>query len=180
MTAVTLRAAGASDLPGITSIYAQAVREGTATFEIDPPDLEEMGRRLESVEGYDLPWLVAVQNGQVLGYAYLSPFRLRSAYRYCVELSIYIDPAHQGRGLGHQLMKALIDDAREKGLRHIIGAVGDSANKASLALHRSHGFEQAGCYQEVGYKFGRWLDVVLMQLDLSPNSAPPTMPGLAI
>lgn len=175
-----LREATVGDLPCITAIYSQAVLEGTATFETDPPDEAEMGRRLESVQAHALPWLVAVQDGQVLGYAYLSPFRLRSAYRYCVELSIYIDPAHQGRGLGHQLMRTLVEQARERGLRHIIGAVGDSANAASLALHRAHGFHQAGCYEAVGLKFGRWIDVVLMQLDLDPSGQMPTRPGLAL
>jgi Sortase and related acyltransferases len=179
MTA-TLRPAHDGDIPGITAIYAQAVSEGTATFEIDPPDDAEMRHRLHGVSAHDLPWLVVTEGAEVLGYAYLSPFRLRPAYRYSVELSIYIDPAHQGMGLGHRLMDALIVHARQRGLRHIIGAVGDSANAASLALHTAHGFHEAGRYRQVGYKFDRWIDVVLMQLDLNPAGTKPDGAGLAL
>lgn len=178
--APTLRDTVDADLPAITAIYADEVLHGTATFELDPPDEAEMASRLAGVRKLDLPWLTAEADGQLLGYAYLSPFRLRPAYRYCVELSVYIAPGARGRGVGRMLMEALIARARALGLRHLIGAIGDSANAGSIALHKAAGFREAGVWRETGWKFERWIDVVLMQLDLTPDGRPPESEGLRL
>jgi L-amino acid N-acyltransferase YncA len=175
-----LRDTVAADLPAITAIYADEVLHGTATFELVPPDEAEMASRLAGVRALDLPWLTAELDGAVVGYAYLSPFRLRPAYRYCVELSVYLAPEARGRGIGRTLMQALIDRARVMGLRHLVGAIGDSANTASIALHKAAGFREAGVWRETGWKFDRWIDVVLMQLDLTPDGRPPEGEGLRL
>lgn len=176
---VTLRDAQDADLEAIAGLYGREVREGTATFELEPPGVEEMGLRLAAVRRHGLPWLVAEAEGAFAGYAYLSPFRPRPAYRYGVEGSIYVEPSARGRGVGRALLEALVEGARSRGLRHVIGAISDSGTSAaSIALHRALGFEQAGVYRQVGWKFDRWLDVTLMQLDLTPDGAPPTAPGL--
>lgn len=175
-----LRDTVAADLPAITAIYADEVLHGTATFELDPPDEAEMASRLAAVRALQLPWLTAESDGVVIGYAYLSPFRLRPAYRYCVELSVYIAPEARGRGVGRALMQALIERARAMGLRHLIGAIGDSANASSIALHKAAGFREAGVWRETGWKFERWIDVVLMQLDLTPDGRPPESEGLRL
>ena len=175
----TLRDAEARDLPAITALYAREVEGGTATFETTPPDLEEMSRRFVSVRRHALPWLVAELDGAFAGYAYASPFRPRPAYRFGVEVSIYVQDHARRRGVGRALLEALITRTRDRGLRHIIGAVSDSdTSAASIALHRSLGFRDAGVYRQVGWKFGRWLDVTLMQLDMDPQGGPPTSPGL--
>jgi phosphinothricin acetyltransferase len=175
-----LRDTVAADLPAITAIYADEVLHGAATFELIPPDAAEMASRLAAVRALDLPWLTAELDGAVVGYAYLSPFRLRPAYRYCVELSVYLAPEARGRGVGKALMQALIARARAMGLRHLIGAIGDSANTASIALHKAAGFREAGVWRETGWKFERWIDVVLMQLDLIPDGRPPETEGLRL
>jgi L-amino acid N-acyltransferase YncA len=168
-----LRDTVAADLTAITAIYADEVLHGTATFELTPPDEAEMASRLAAVRALDLPWLTAEVDGAVVGYAYLSPFRLRPAYRYCAELSVYIAPEARGRGIGRALMEALIARARARGLRHLLGAIGDSANIGSIALHRAAGFQEVGVWRETGWKFERWIDVVLMQLDLAPGASRP-------
>jgi phosphinothricin acetyltransferase len=169
-----------ADAPAIAAIYAREVLERAATFELEPPDEAEFVARIEAVRGHGLPWLVAERDGRVAGYAYLSPFRLRPAYRYCVELSVYIAEDAQRRGVGSALMEALIAVGRREGLRHLIGAIGDSANSGSIALHRRAGFREVGVYRQVGWKFDRWVDVVLMQLDLTPEGSPPEGPGLGL
>lgn len=179
-TSPVLRDTVVADLPAITAIYADEVLHGTATFELIPPDEAEMASRLAAVRAFDLPWLTAVIDGAVVGYAYLSPFRLRPAYRYCVELSVYIAPDARGLGVGRALMEALIARARAMGLRHLIGVIGDSANAGSIALHRATGFREAGVWRETGWKFERWIDVVLMQLDLAPDGGPPRSGGLRL
>lgn len=174
-----LRPAVADDLPAIAALYGHEVREGTATFELEPPSEAEMARRLAAVQAGGLPWLVAEVEGRFAGYAYASPFRPRPAYRYGVEVSIYVDPSVRGRGVGRALLSTLIDGVRERRLRHLIAAISDSATSAaSIGLHRALGFEPAGRYRQVGWKFDRWLDVTLMQLDLSPRGGPPDGPGL--
>ncbi|SFS71587.1 GNAT family N-acetyltransferase [Brevundimonas viscosa] len=176
---LALRPARLDDLEAIATLYGREVEGGTATFELTPPGAAEMGRRLAAVEAVGLPWLVAELDGRFAGYAYASPFRPRPAYRYGVEVSIYVEPAARGRGVGRTLLEGLIDGVRAVGLRHLIAAVSDSASSAaSIALHRSLGFAPAGVYRQVGWKFDRWLDVTLLQLDLAPDGADPTTPGL--
>lgn len=178
--AATIRDAAETDLPAMVDIYGREVRERAATFELEAPDAAEFAARIEAVRGYGLPWLVAELDGRTVGYAYLSPFRLRPAYRYCAELSVYVAEDVQGRGVGRVLMAALVEAGRREGLRHLIGAIGDSTNTASIALHRAAGFREAGVWRGVGWKFGRWIDVVLMQLDLDPTGAAPAGDGLAL
>lgn len=174
---LVLRDAVDRDLPAITALYAREVVGGTATFETEAPDLAEMTRRLEAVRSHDLPWLVATIDGRFAGYA--SPFRPRPAYRYGVEVSIYVDEQARRGGVGRALLEALVARTRDRGLRHLIGAVSDSdTSTASIVLHRALGFRDAGVYRQVGWKFGRWLDVTLMQLDLDPDGGPPASPGL--
>ncbi len=174
-----IRDATPADLPAITALYGREVLTGTATFELDPASLAEMTARFDAVRTKGLPWFVAEIDGVFAGYAYASPFRPRPAYRYGVEGSIYVEEAARGHGVGRALLSALIDGARTLGLRHIIGAISDSeTSEASIALHRRLGFARAGTYHQVGWKFDRWIDVHLMQLDLDPTGAPPSAPGL--
>jgi phosphinothricin acetyltransferase len=179
LSGLILRDALESDLPAITALYGGECLGGTATFETTPPTLDEMTGRFLAVRGHALPWLVAEIDGRFAGYAYASPFRPRPAYRYGVEGSIYVEADARGRGVGRALLEAMIARVQAMGLRHIIGAISDSGTSAaSIALHRSLGFRDAGVYRQVGWKFERWLDVTLMQLDLDPGGDPPTRPGL--
>lgn len=173
------RDANGEDLPRIAALYGREVRGGTATFELEPPSLEDMARRFDAVGRHGLPWLVAEVDGAFAGYAYASPFRPRPAYRYGVEISIYVEEAARGRGVGRELLEALIARVRAMGLRHLIGAISDSeTSAASIALHRALGFREVGVYRRVGWKFDRWLDVTLMQLDLALGDDAPTGAGL--
>lgn len=158
-----VRSARPADLPAITAIYDEAVRTGTATFELTPPDLAEMTRRFDALTGGGFPYLVAEANGTIAGYAYAGPYRPRPAYRFTVENSIYLDPAAHRRGIGSALLHDLIAASTERGFRQMIAVIGDSANAASIALHRKAGFVPIGTHTDVGFKFGRWLDSVLMQ-----------------
>ncbi|WGM31010.1 GNAT family N-acetyltransferase [Brevundimonas sp. NIBR11] len=174
-----IRDATPADLPAIRALYGREVLQGTATFELHPPSSAEMTKRFEGVRAKGLPWLVAEVEGAFAGYAYASPFRPRPAYRYGVEGSIYVEESARGRGVGRALLTALIERARDQGLRHVIGAISDSeTSQASIALHERLGFRQVGTYEQVGWKFERWIDVHLMQLDLDPAGAPPTASGL--
>jgi L-amino acid N-acyltransferase YncA len=176
---LNLRDATDADVEAIAALYAREVTGGTATFETEPPSRADMAGRLAEVRRRGLPWLVAEADGAFFGYAYLSPFRPRPAYRYAVEGSIYVEPEARGRGVGRALLEALVDEARERRLRHVIGAISQSeTSAASIALHRRLGFSEAGVYRQVGWKFDRWLDVTLMQLDLNPAGSAPDGPGL--
>ena len=168
-----LRPSLASDLPAITAIYGHAVVHGTGTFEIDAPDVAEMTRRRDEVLARALPWLVAEAGGQVLGYAYATPFRPRPAYRFCVEDSIYLHPDAAGQGLGRILLAELLARCTAAGARQVVAVIGDSANAASIGVHRALGFEPCGRLADVGWKFDRWLDVVLMQRALGAGAARP-------
>jgi phosphinothricin acetyltransferase len=162
-----------ADLATITAIYADSVAGGTGTFELDPPDLMEMTRRCDEVRSRGLPWLVAQQAGEILGYAYANAFRPRPAYRYFVEDSIYLAPTARGRGVGRLLLAELIERCESRGARQMIAVIGDSANAGSVGIHAALGFEHAGLMRSAGWKFGRWLDVVLMQRALGAGDRSP-------
>ena len=165
-TSFTVRASEERDLAAIAAIYAHHVLHGLATFEIEPPDAAEMARRRAHVLALGLPYLVAEQNGRVAGYAYAAPHRERPAYRYTLEDSIYIDRDRLGHGAGRVLLEALIAACAQAGYRQLIAVIGDSANAASIGLHAACGFKHAGLLPGVGFKFGRWVDSVLMQREL--------------
>lgn len=176
-----IRDAAPSDLPAITALYGREVLGGTASFELEPPSVAEMTARFEAVQAKGLPWIAAEADGAFAGYAYLSPFRPRAAYRYGVEGSIYVEETVRGRGVGRALLEVLIARARAAGLRHVIGAISESAtSEASIALHQRLGFREVGVYRQVGWKFERWLDVTLMQLDMAPGGDPPQGPRLKL
>jgi L-amino acid N-acyltransferase YncA len=162
-SALLIRPATLADLPTITAIYAWNVQHGTGTFELDAPDLAEMTRRHADVAAKGLPWLVAVRAGQVLGYAYANHFRPRQAFRFCLEDSIYLAPEAQGQGAGRLLLAELMACCEAAGARQMLAVIGDSANAGSIGVHRGLGFEQVGLMKSAGWKFGRWLDVVIMQ-----------------
>ena len=160
-----------ADVPAMTAIYAWSVGHGTGTFELEAPDTDEMARRRRDVVDKGLPWLVAERGGPVVGYAYANHFRPRRAYRFCLEDSIYLAPEAIGRGLGRLLLAELLARSEALGARQMLAVIGDSANTASIAVHRSLGFEPAGVLRSAGWKFDRWLDVVLMQRRLGPGDA---------
>jgi phosphinothricin acetyltransferase len=163
----------AHDLPLITAIYAWNVVHGTGTFELDAPDLAEMTRRRDAVLANGLPWLVAESGGSVVGFAYANQFRPRRAYRFCLEDSIYLAAAAMGRGLGRLLLAELLARCEAAGARQMLAVIGDSANAASVGVHRALGFEQVGVLKSAGWKFERWLDVVLMQKRLGLGDTKP-------
>ena len=174
MTEVSIRPATPADIPAITRIYAHAVRHGTASFELEPPDEAEMAHRQKTLLDGGFPYLVATRDGAVLGYAYAGPYRARPAYRFSVENSIYVAADAHRRGVGRALMDRLIAESEARGYRLMIAVIGDSAQTPSIALHRAAGFKLVGTFEGVGYKFDRWLDTVLMQLALGKGtSAPP-------
>lgn len=160
-----------ADLPAIAAIYEQAVRFGTATFELIAPDLAEMTRRYRTLLDGGFPHLVATFEGRVVGYAYAGPYRPRPAYRFTVENSVYLDPAVHRRGIGLRLMECLIAECDARGFRQMIAVIGDSANAGSIGLHRRCGFQMIGTHPNVGLKFGRWLDTVMMQRALGEGAA---------
>jgi L-amino acid N-acyltransferase YncA len=170
MSSPEIRPAIEADLPFVTKIYAHAVLHGTATFELTPPDLAEMTRRYRVLMDGAFPYLVAVLDGIVVGYAYAGAYRPRPAYRFTVENSIYLDPAIHRRGIGMKLMRRLIDDCETRGYRQMIAVIGDSANAGSIGMHRACGFQMIGTHPNVGLKFGRWLDTVMMQLALGEGA----------
>ncbi len=161
-----VRPAVPQDLPAIHSIYAYHVLHGLASFEEVPPPLEEMRRRYDDVTRQGLPYLVAEDRGEVQGYGYCTLYRTRSAYRHTLEDSIYVKPAMQRKGIGKALLAELIARCTALNYRQVIAVIGDSANAASIAVHASLGFVRAGNLRSTGYKFGRWVDTVLMQLPL--------------
>jgi L-amino acid N-acyltransferase YncA len=161
-----IRPAQPRDLAVITAIYDDAVRHGTASFELDPPDQAEMARRYEALRVGGYPYLVAEFDGGIVGYAYAGPYRARPAYRWSVEDSIYVAPQAQRRGIGSALLARLLAEAEAGGFRQMLAVIGDSANTGSVELHRAAGFRLVGTFENVGFKFGRWLDTVLMQRPL--------------
>lgn len=165
-----LRAGTESDIGAITGIYAHYVRTSAATFEIDPPDVEEMARRRMDVVSRGLPYLVAEVDGAAAGYAYASPYRTRPAYRFTVEDSIYVHPSHIRKGLGHLLLSALIAATERTGCRQMVAVIGGADNAASVGLHEAFGFRYVGLLCGAGFKFGQWVDTVLMQRALGGDA----------
>ncbi|HLL28744.1 MAG TPA: GNAT family N-acetyltransferase [Xanthobacteraceae bacterium] len=176
-TAITIRACGESDMGAITEIYAHHVLHGTASFELEPPSLEEMMRRHRAIVADGYVYLVAEAVSGIVGYAYVSAYRSRPAYRFTVENSVYVRAGHEGRGIGLRLMQALLAECEKKSFRQMIGVIGDSANHASIELHRKLGFHTIGTFRSCGFKFGRWVDSVLMQKELGAGDRTPPAAG---
>lgn len=169
-----LRPSQEPDLPAITAIYGHHVLHGSGTFETEPPTLADMRARRAEVLARHLPFLVAEEGGHILGFAYCNWFKPRPAYRFSAEDSIYLAPDAHRRGLGRALLAELAAQAQAAGVRKLIAVIGDSANAGSIGVHRSVGFEQVGVLKSCGWKFERWLDVVLMEKTLGAgNSRPP-------
>jgi phosphinothricin acetyltransferase len=168
---VDIRPAAEADLPAITSIYDREVRHGTATFELTPPDLTEMTRRFRSLMDGGFPYLAATLEGEVVGYAYAGPYRPRPAYRFTVENSVYLAPAVHRQGIGMKLLRRLIEECEARSYRQMIAVIGDSANAGSIGLHSRAGFQMIGTHPNVGFKFGRWLDTVMMQRALGDGAS---------
>jgi L-amino acid N-acyltransferase YncA len=167
---LTIRPSRDEDIAAITAIYAHHVLNGTGTFETDAPSAADMTARRADVLGKNLPYLVAEENGEVLGFAYCNWFKPRPAYRFSAEDSIYISEAARGKGLGGQLLAALSQAAETVGVRKLIAVIGDSANAGSIGVHRRNGFTQVGVLKDCGWKFGEWRDVVLMEKVLGEGS----------
>ena len=176
---VRVRLATEQDMPAIQEIYAHYVLDTTASFEEEPPTVAEMTARWQRVTSRGLPYLVAVHRKKVVGYAYAGPFRERSGYRYTIEDSVYVSEDLRGRDVGNALMTELIERCTVLGFRQMIAVIGDSTNASSLALHSRHGFFVVGALSSTCFKFGRWVDAVLMQRILGDgdNSLPPKNPG---
>ena len=170
-----VRPAAPQDLLAIHSIYAHHVAHGLATFEEVAPEAAEMRRRFEDVTGQGLPYLVAVEGHEVLGYGYCALYRTRSAYRYTLEDSIYVKQGQHRKGVGRKILEDLVARSAALGYRQMIAVIGDSANAASIGVHASVGFVRAGVLRSTGFKFGRWVDTVLMQRPLGEGdgSKPP-------
>ena len=175
MPDVRIRPATAADIPHIARIYAPAVTQGSSSFELEAPDETEMARRMHAVLAGGYPYLAAEAGGRFAGYAYASVYRTRPAYAFSVEDSIYIDPGMQRRGVGRTLLDALIGECAQRGFQQMLAVIGDSPNQApSIGLHEACGSRIVGRLPGIGYKFGRWVDTLLMQraLGKGETSAP--------
>lgn len=161
--AASLRPVQEADAEALAAIYAHHVLTSAATFELDPPGAAEMDRRRREIEASGHPYFVAELDGAVVGYAYASSFRPRIGYRYTVEDSVYIHPDYTGRGLGRRLLARLIEECADRGAKQMVAVIGDSANQPSIRLHESFEFRRVGVLEQVGWKFDRWFDAVLMQ-----------------
>lgn len=168
-----VRDAGEADIPASRAIYAEHVRHGLGTFELEPPDAEKMAARRRAVLALGLPYLVAELDGEVLGYCYGGAYRPRPAYRHTVEDSVYVASDAMGRGVGSALLAELIRRCEAGAWRQMLAVIGDSGNASSIALHRRFGFREIGRLEAVGYKFDRWVDVVIMQRALGAGAATP-------
>jgi len=172
---VRVRDSRDADVPAMLAIYLHHIRRGVdpdVAGEFETPDADDIKRRRKSMQRRKMPHIVAEENGLVVGYAYAVPFRKRPAYRYCVKHSIYVRNDHLHRGIGRQLMAALIDACAAAGFRQMIGYI-DAANRASLALHKAFGFRQVGYLPSIGFKFGHWTDTVMVQRSLGPGATEP-------
>ena len=175
LNAFSIRPAVAGDLEAITVIYADAVENGTSSYELVPPSLADMTQRYEALVAGGFPYIVAEAKGQILGYAYAGAFRPRPAYRFAVEDSIYVAPDAKGQGVGRGLLAKLIEECRGLGFRQMLAVIGDARpESASVRLHERMGFSHAGLLKGTGYKHGRWLDTGFMQLEMNggPAAAP--------
>lgn len=168
-----VRSATQADLPAIQSIYAHHVRQGLASFEEEPPAVDEIRRRFVEVTGAGFPYLAAEFGGRVAGYGYCSLYRARSAYRFALEDSVYVRADALGKGVGRRLLAELIARCEALGYRQLVAVIGDSANSASIGLHASLGFLRVGTLRSVGFKRGRWVDSVFMQRPLGPGDGTP-------
>jgi phosphinothricin acetyltransferase len=166
---VVIRPSREADVVDIAAIYAFHVLNGLASFEEIPPDVDELASRRREIVGRGLPYLVAERSGRVFGYCYAGPYRTRSAYRFTLEDSIYIDQAEVGRGLGRALLAAVLDRCAELGYRQMVAVIGGSDTWPSIRLHAALGFTRIGVLPAVGFKFGSWVDIVLMQRALGPG-----------
>ena len=177
MNDLKIRPATPVDLDAITEIYADAVRNGTASYELQPPAGAEMAARFETLAAGGFPYLAAESSGKIVGYAYAGPFRPRPAYRFVVENSVYVAPDAKGLGIGRLLLERLIAEAEELGFRQMIAVIGDGhAGSASVKLHERMGFRHSGRLEGSGYKHGRWLDTTFMQLSMNGGAATPPDP----
>lgn len=165
-----LRDARESDMPAVQAIYAHHVIHGTASFELEPPTLEQMLQRRADICANGLPYLIAERDGEVVGYAYATPYRPRPAYRFTVEDSVYVREGMAGFGIGHALLGAVIQHCTASGRRQMVAIIGNSENSASIRLHARLGFRQVGVFESVGFKHGRWLDTVIMQRELGEGA----------
>ncbi|MFM9882996.1 MAG: N-acetyltransferase family protein [Burkholderiales bacterium] len=168
-----LRTAVAGDVAALAAIYGDHVLHGTASFELEPPGEAEMARRFDDITSKGYPYFVAASDGKVIAFAYAGPFRARPAYRYSVEDSIYVDARWHRCGVGRALLDRLISVCTEQGCRQMIAVIGDGANTSSIGLHERAGFVRAGLLASSGFKFGRWVDTVLMQRALGDGDATP-------
>jgi phosphinothricin acetyltransferase len=176
-----IRAATAADAGALAAIYGHHVLHGFGTFETEPPDAAWMDGRRREIQGYGLPYLVAERDGRVLGYAYAGPFRPRPGYRFTAEDSVYVAPEAIGQGVGRAVLSQVIEVCEAFGLRQIVAVIGDSGNAASIGLHRSLGFVDAGIGRSFGFKHGRWVDIVWMQKSLNGgDQTAPDTPGVKL
>ena len=171
MSPIFIRASRDADVDAISTIYAHHVLHGTGTFETEPPTAVDMAARRADVLAKNLPYLVAEQDGRVVGFAYCNWFKPRPAYRYSAEDSIYIADEARGQGLGAQLLTALVQAAEAAGVRKLIAVIGDSANAGSVGVHRKQGFSHVGVIKDCGWKFGEWRDIVLMEKVIGAGSS---------
>ena len=176
-----VREAQRADAEALAAIYGHHVRHGFGTFEEEPPGAEEMARRLAAVTSLGLPYLVAEADGRVLGFAYAAAFRLRAAYRFTVEDSVYVAPDALGRGVGRAVLSEVLRRCEGLGVRQVAAVIGDSANAGSIGLHTALGFTHVGVGKSFGFKHGRWVDIVWMQKALGGGDAtPPSGPGIPL
>jgi L-amino acid N-acyltransferase YncA len=176
-----VRDATYADAAALAAIYGDAVLHGFGTFEEDPPTPADMDGRRRAVQDRGLPYLVAEIDGQVLGFAYAGPFRPRAAYRYTLEDSVYVSPDAKGKGVGRAVLSAVIEACEALGIRQLMAVIGDTGNSGSIGLHKALGFEQTGVGRSVGFKHGRWVDIVHMQKALNGgDSLAPSGPGVTL
>lgn len=165
-----VRDASDNDMPAVQAIYAHHVIHGTASFELNPPNLEQMRQRRADVFAHGLPFLVAERDGELVGYGYATLYRPRPAYRYTVEDSVYVREDMYGLGVGQELLSRVIERCIESGRRQMVAIIGNSENLASIRLHERLGFRKVGVFESVGFKHGRWLDTVIMQRELGAGA----------